>query len=38
MRFNELRQQLRKQEMEEDRYRLLVEGASPAPEHADAPR
>jgi superfamily I DNA/RNA helicase len=37
-RFNEVREQLRKREQEEDRYKLLVEGGSPAPEHADAPR
>jgi tetratricopeptide (TPR) repeat protein len=37
-RFNEVRQQLRKQEMEGDRYKLLVEGGSPAPEHTAAPR
>jgi tetratricopeptide (TPR) repeat protein len=37
-RFNEVRQQLSKQEDQEARYRLLVEGAPPAPDRADAPR
>ncbi len=34
-RFNEVRQELRKQEGEEARYKLLVEGGSPAPDRPD---
>ncbi|MGA2181671.1 MAG: tetratricopeptide repeat protein [Bryobacteraceae bacterium] len=37
-RFNEVRQQLSKQEDEEARYKLLVEGGAPAPERSGAPR